>query len=62
MYQELKQIQSEIGAHATDETEKLRRIDLLTYQIEELEQANLRENEKEELKDFSGAQNHNDAR
>ena len=49
VYQELKQIQSEIGAHATDETEKLRRIDLLTYQIEELEQANLRENEKEEL-------------
>ena len=48
-YQELKQIQSEIGAHATDEAEKLRRIDLLTYQIEELEQANLRENEKEEL-------------
>ena len=47
VYQELKQIQSEIGAHATDETEKLRRIDLLTYQIEELEQANLRENEKE---------------
>ena len=49
VYQELKQIQSEIGAHATDETEKLRRIDLLTYQIAELEQANLRENEKEEL-------------
>ena len=49
VYLELKQIQSEIGAHATDETEKLRRIDLLTYQIEELEQANLRENEKEEL-------------
>ena len=49
VYQELKQIQSEIGAHATDEAEKLRRIDLLTYQIEELEQANLRENEKEEL-------------
>ena len=49
VYHELKQIQSEIGAHATDEAEKLRRIDLLTYQIEELEQANLRENEKEEL-------------
>ena len=49
VYQELKQIQSEIGAHATDEAEKLRRIDFLTYQIEELEQANLRENEKEEL-------------
>lgn len=49
VYQELKQIQSEIGAHATDEAEKLRRIDLLTYQIEELEQANLRQNEKEEL-------------
>lgn len=49
VYQELKQIQSEIGAHATDEAEKLRRIDLLTYQIEELEQANMRENEKEEL-------------
>ncbi len=49
VFQELKQIQSEIGAHATDEAEKLRRIDLLTYQIEELEQANLRENEKEEL-------------
>ena len=49
VYQELKQIQSEIGAYATDEAEKLRRIDLLTYQIEELEQANLRENEKEEL-------------
>ena len=43
VYQQLKQIQSEIGAHATDEAEKLRRIDLLTYQIEELEQANLRE-------------------
>lgn len=49
VYQELKRIQSEIGAQATDEAEKLRRIDLLTYQIEELEQANLRENEKEEL-------------
>lgn len=59
VYQELKQIQSEIGAHATDEAEKLRRIDLLTYQIEELEQANLRENEKEELME---RQNHHDAR
>lgn len=58
VYQQLKQIQSEIGAHATDEAEKLRRIDLLTYQIEELEQANLRENEKEQLMERKTAMMH----
>ncbi len=49
VYRQLKHIQSEIGAYARDEAEKLRRVDLLTYQIQELEQADLRENEKEEL-------------
>lgn len=58
VYQQLKQIQSEIGAHATGEAEKLRHIDLLTYQIEELEQANLRENEKEQLMERKTAMMH----
>ena len=49
VYRQLKQIQAQIGAQATDEAEKLRRVDLLTYQIEELEQANLQEQEKETL-------------
>ena len=44
--------------HATGEAEKLRHIDLLTYQIEELEQANLRENEKEQLMERKTAMMH----
>lgn len=58
VYRELKRVQEQIGLHATDEAEKLRQIDLLTYQITELESANLHENEKELLTERKHAMQH----
>ncbi|MDR3643518.1 MAG: AAA family ATPase, partial [Clostridia bacterium] len=48
-YAGLSHIRSELNALNTDEAEKARRIDLLSYQIDEIEKASLREGEEEEL-------------
>ncbi len=58
VYKELKSLQEAIGEQAANEAEKLRRIDLLTYQIDELEKANLLENEKEELTELKNKMIH----
>jgi len=58
VYKELKSLQAAIGEQAANEAEKLRRIDLLTYQIDELEKANLLENEKEELTELKNKMIH----
>lgn len=49
-YQHLREIGAQLDALATDENQKARRIDLLKYQIEELENADLRLGEMDELK------------
>jgi DNA repair protein RecN (Recombination protein N) len=48
-FSEAKKVRRELEALNMDETQKARQIDLLTYQINELEEANLREGEEEEL-------------
>lgn len=48
-YDEKKKIETELSALETDEENRLQRIDLLTYQIGELEKAALKKGEKEEL-------------
>ena len=48
-YEEKKKIETELSALETDEENRLQRIDLLTYQIGELEKAALKKGEKEEL-------------
>lgn len=48
-YSELRRIKRELDACNLDEAQKSRQIDLLTYQIEELENADLRPGEQEEL-------------
>ncbi|MBQ2667120.1 MAG: DNA repair protein RecN [Clostridia bacterium] len=48
-YTELRHLQSEIERLETDETQKSRRMDILRYQIEELEAAGIRIGEQAEL-------------
>lgn len=48
-FSEAKKVRRELEALNMDEAQKARQIDLLTYQIKELEEANLREGEEEEL-------------
>lgn len=48
-YNELKDIESEIQKATVDEQYRLRRMDLLTFQIQEIEEASLKINEDEEL-------------
>lgn len=48
-YYEMRQLKKEIDALSLDESQKARQIDLLTYQLQELEAANLRQGELEEL-------------
>ena len=48
-YETLKRIGKELDDTDLDESQKARRMDILTYQINELEAANLRLGEKEEL-------------
>lgn len=48
-YNKLKAVQRQLKELITDEAEKARRMDLLSYQIEELEDAGLRPGEQEEL-------------
>ena len=48
-YDRVRSIRKELNATRMDEAEKARRVDTLTYQIEELERAELRPGEEEEL-------------
>lgn len=48
-YHRLREIQRKLEAFHTDEGEKARRVDLLRYQIEELEAAGIQPGEREEL-------------
>lgn len=48
-FTEMRRIRRELDACNLDETQKARQIDLLTYQIDELENAGLRPGEQEEL-------------
>lgn len=48
-YQEMQKIQDELASFQMDESQKARRIDLLSYQIGELENAGLRAGEQAEL-------------
>ncbi|HHV31203.1 MAG: DNA repair protein RecN [Ruminococcaceae bacterium] len=48
-YENMRRIQRELSSFRMDEQQKARQIDLLTYQIEELEAADLHEGEQEEL-------------
>ena len=48
-YDRMRSIRKELSATRMDEAEKARRVDTLTYQIEELERAELRPGEEEEL-------------
>ena len=50
-YNEYKSIQKELKENFGDEKEKQRKIDLLQYQINEIEEANLRLNEENELEE-----------
>ena len=49
VYQKLVEIRNELSAVNLDEAEKARKIDLLQYQIQEIEEAALRPGEEEEL-------------
>lgn len=49
LYDKKKELEQALEAGEMDEAERLRRTDLLTYQIEELESADLKIGEKEEL-------------
>ena len=48
-YRALREAEKELAALQTDESEKARRLDMLRYQIEELENAELRVGERDEL-------------
>ena len=48
-YEKVREVRRELDSLQMDEAEKARRMDTLTYQIEELERAGLREGEEEEL-------------
>ncbi len=50
LYKEVRKIESELAGIQTDESLKERRIDLLKYQIDEIEAADLSIDEEEELK------------
>ncbi len=51
LYNEYLQTREELTKNYGDEKEKQRRLDLLKYQINEIEMANLKENEDEELEE-----------
>ncbi|MCL4426550.1 MAG: DNA repair protein RecN [Firmicutes bacterium] len=49
VYQGLKGIEREMAVYLGDEKDRVRRVDLLTYQLKELEAAHLRPGEEEEI-------------
>ena len=53
LYEEYCKIKQELKNNYGDEKERQRKLDLLKYQLNEIEQANLRENEEEELAEKS---------
>lgn len=50
-YEEYNQVKKELKENLGDEKEKQRKLDLLQYQINEIEEAKLRQNEDEELEE-----------
>lgn len=50
-YQRYLEIKKELKANYGDEKERERKLDLLKYQVNEIEQANLKENEEEQLEE-----------
>jgi DNA repair protein RecN (Recombination protein N) len=48
-YQRLQEIQKQIDSMEMDEQERLKRVDILRYQVDEIRRANLRPDEREEL-------------
>ena len=51
IYISVNELKKKIASLGMDEQEKLRRIDLLSYQVDEIESANLADGEEEEVKD-----------
>ena len=51
LYTELKEKKEKLGGFNLDERMRLREIDILKYEVDELEKANLKEGEEEELAD-----------
>lgn len=51
LYQEYQNIKAEIAKNYGDDKEKQRKLDLLNYQVNEIENANLKEGEEEELEE-----------
>lgn len=51
LYNELKEIKSELDSLHTDEQEKIRKTDILKYQIDEIQKANISEGEEDDLKE-----------
>lgn len=51
LYQEYQNIKTEISKNYGDDKEKQRMLDLLNYQVNEIENANLKEGEEEELEE-----------
>ena len=49
LYNRYNEIKKELKENYGDEKEKQRKLDLLKYQLNEIEQANLKENEEDEL-------------
>ena len=50
LYSQMRSVEQELSALNMDEAEKLRKLDLLSYEIQELRAANLTEGEEEELR------------
>ena len=48
-YRRLRELQRQLGDFLTDEGEKARQLDLLQFQIQEIEEAGVRPGEREEL-------------
>lgn len=51
LYKKLKEMQAELDSLRTDEQEKMQKTDLLKYQIDEIQKANISEGEEADLKE-----------
>ncbi len=49
LYEEYQKVRAELNSNYGDEREKQRKLDLLNYQVKEIEEANLKEGEEENL-------------
>jgi len=52
VFDQLRDVKSELSSFTSDEKERERLIELYKFQIEEIESANFKDNEEEELKEF----------